>query len=154
VDLRAGAMQLDYGVRKFLYTREFLRTMRQKALAKNAEHGLQIDARALRRASTFHEIDNLYTAPVHGFRSAEDYWVRSSSKPWLRHIKVPTLLINARNDPLLPGDVLPTRAEVSDAVALEFSETGGHVGFVTGRFPGHLGWLPSRILGFFSRGER
>ncbi|HKZ02152.1 MAG TPA: hypothetical protein VJ180_07930, partial [Pyrinomonadaceae bacterium] len=112
-------------------------------------HGLPIDRRALRASSTFREIDDLYTAPAHGFRDAEEYWMRSSSKPWLRRIRVPTLMINARNDPFFSADALPTAAEVSDAVALEYSATGGHVGFVTGRFPGHLGWLPSRILRFF-----
>jgi len=125
--------------------------MKPKLLAKISTHGLPIDGRALRATSTFREIDDLYTAAVHGFRDAEDYWMRSSSKPWLRRIRVPTLMINARNDPFFPGDALPTPAEVSDRVALEFSQTGGHVGFVSGKFPGDLGWLPSRVLRFFAQ---
>jgi len=111
---------------------------------------LPLDAKALRAAGTFREFDNLYTAPIHGFRDAEDYWMRSSSRPWLPHIKAPTLLINARNDPFFASEALPTRKEVSDAVSLEYPESGGHVGFVSGRFPGHLAWLPTRILKFFS----
>ncbi|HXV84235.1 MAG TPA: alpha/beta hydrolase, partial [Candidatus Binatia bacterium] len=62
--------------------------MKPKVLAKIAAHGLGLNPRAIRTTSTFREIDNLYTAPVHGFRDAEDYWTRSSSKPWLRHVKV------------------------------------------------------------------
>jgi predicted alpha/beta-fold hydrolase len=62
---------------------------------------------------------------------------------------VPTLIINARNDPFFPGDFLPSPEEVSDAVSLEYPDSGGHVGFVSGRFPGHLAWLPRRILDFF-----
>jgi len=150
VDLAIAARRLDSGWNKLIYTSRFLRSMKPKLLAKISAHGLPIDGRALRAISTFREIDDLYTAPVHGFRDAEDYWLRSSSKPWLRRIRVSTLMINARNDPFFPGDALPTAAEVSAYVALEFSQTGGHVGFVTGKFPGDLSWLPSRILRFFA----
>jgi predicted alpha/beta-fold hydrolase len=149
VDLTIGAQRLDYGWSKLIYTSRFLRSMKPKVLAKISAHGLPIDGRALLATSTLREIDDLYTAPIHGFKDAPDYWQRSSSKPWLRRIRVPTLMINARNDPFFPGDALPTPAEVSDCVALEFSQTGGHVGFVTGIFPGDLSWLPSRILRFF-----
>jgi len=151
VDLLTAAQRLDYGWNKRIYTSSFLRPMRQKVLEKIALHNLAIDARAVRATSTFREIDDLYTAPVHGFRDAEDYWSRSSCKPWLRRIRVPTLMIGAHNDPFFPGDALPTQAEVSDRVALEFSQTGGHVGFVSGKFPGDLSWLPSRILRFFAQ---
>ncbi len=151
VDLRIGAQRLDYGWSKLIYTSWFLRSMKPKVLAKISAHGLPIDGRALRAISTFREIDDLYTAPIHGFKDAPDYWQRSSSKPWLRRIRVPTLMIGARNDPFFPGDALPTAAKVSACVALEFSQTGGHVGFVTGKFPGDLNWLPSRILRFFSQ---
>ncbi len=147
-DLKITAQRLDVGWNKRLYTRDFLRTMRRKVLAKISTHGLQLDPRLVRAARTFREFDNLYTAPIHGFKNAEDYWVQSSSKRWLKHIRVPTLVINARNDPFFPGKALPGREEVSDAVTLEYPESGGHVGFVTGNFPGHLGWLPRRILGF------
>jgi uncharacterized protein len=143
---------LDHGWNKLIYTRDFLRTMKPKVLRKIAVHGLDLDPRAIHCTSTFREIDNLYTAPIHGFRDADDYWIRSSSAPWLRHIKVPTLLINARNDPFFPGHALPTPAEVAEAVALEYPESGGHVGFVSGRFPGQLSWLPRRILSFLGGG--
>ena len=151
VDLTIGAQRLDYGWSKLIYTSRFLGSMKPKVLAKISAHGLPIDGRALRAISTFREIDDLYTAPIHGFKDATDYWQRSSSKPWLRRSRIPTLMINARNDPFFPGDALPTTAEVSDRVTLEFSQTGGHVGFVTGKFPGDLSWLPSRILRFFSQ---
>ena len=150
VDLQIAAKQLDCGLSKRLYTRDFLRTMRKKVLQKMVAHRLPLDAKSVRAAATFREFDNLYTAPIHGFRDAEDYWMCSSSRPWLPHIKAPTLLINARNDPFFPSEALPTREEVSDAVSLEYPESGGHVGFVSGRFPGHLAWLLTRILKFFS----
>ena len=149
VDLKTAAQQLDCGWNKLLYTRDFLRTMKRKVLKKIPAHDLRLDPRLIRASSTFREFDNLYTAPMHGFTDADDYWARSSSKPWLKRIRVPTLIINARNDPFFPGDALPKRQEVANAVRLEYTETGGHVGFVSGRFPGHLEWLPRRILDFF-----
>jgi predicted alpha/beta-fold hydrolase len=89
------------------------------------------------------------TAPLHGFCNTDDYWRQSSSKQWLEHIEVPTLVINARNDPFMPASVLPRSDQVSPAVSLEFPEEGGHAGFLQGPFPGKLSWLPKRILSFF-----
>jgi len=91
-----------------------------------------------------------YTAPIHGFKDADDYWTRSSSKPWLQQIQIPTLLINARNDPFLPAAALPHDGEVSESVTLDFPNFGGHVGFVSGSFPGSLDWLPKNIFQFFT----
>jgi uncharacterized protein len=149
VDLAAAAGVLDRGCRKLIYTRHFLKTLKQKTLDKIVQHELKIDLHQVRAASTFRQIDHLFTAPVHGFESAEDYWSKASSKPWLSHIRVLTLLINARNDPFLPAVALPDAAEVSPAVSLEYPDCGGHVGFVSGRFPGDLDWLPRRIFNFF-----
>jgi uncharacterized protein len=153
IDLAAAAGVLDRGCRKLIYTRYFLRTLKQKSLYKIAKHQLKIDLRRMRAASTFGQLDDLFTAPVHGFDSAEDYWAKSSSKRRLSHIRVPTLLLNARNDPFLPAAALPDVREVSPCVILEYPESGGHVGFVAGRFPGDFNWLPQRIFSFFGAGE-
>jgi predicted alpha/beta-fold hydrolase len=149
VDLNAAAGVLDFGHRRAIYTRRFLRSMRQKVLAKIAVHGLDIDPMRVRRSTTFRAIDDLYTAPIHGFKDADDYWRRASSKPWLGRIGVPTLLINALNDPFLPATALPRDSETSQLVTKEFPPAGGHVGFVAGGFPGALDWLLRRILSFF-----
>ncbi|HEY7318368.1 MAG TPA: alpha/beta fold hydrolase [Candidatus Binatia bacterium] len=154
LDLRIAAEQLDHGWNKLIYTRDFLNAMRPKVIKKIAAHGLRLDPRAIRATSTFREIDNLYTAPIHGFRDAEDYWSRSSSSSWLRRIEVPTLLINARNDPFFPGHALPKGSEVAEAITLEYPGSGGHLGFVSGTFPGQLNWLPGRILRFLGHGGR
>ncbi|MCS7102076.1 MAG: alpha/beta hydrolase, partial [Burkholderiaceae bacterium] len=98
------------------------------------------------------EFDDAFTAPVHGFRDADDYWRRASGKPWLRTVRVPLLVLNARNDPFVPAESLPTEREVSRDVHLEQPATGGHVGFARGAPPGDLGFLPQRILEFFGRG--
>jgi predicted alpha/beta-fold hydrolase len=148
LDLAAAAGELDAGIKKLFYTHHFLRSLQPRALAKIIDHDLAIDARAIRASATFRQFDDLFTAPVHGFKDAQDYWTQSSSKPWLTRIQVPTLLINARNDPFLPESALPRAEEVSEGVTLHFSLEGGHVGFVTGGFPGRLDWLPKKILSF------
>ncbi len=150
VDLHAAAAVLDFGYRRAIYTRRFLRSLKGKVLAKIAQHGLDIDPAAMQACSSFRQFDDIYTAPIHGFKNADDYWTRSSSKRWLKRIKIPTLMINAQNDPLFWAAALPTDAELSDSVTLESPDSGGHVGFVSGEFPGQLGWLPQRIAGFFA----
>ena len=154
IDLAAAADVLDRGCRKLIYTRYFLRTLKQKSLYKIAKHQLKIDLRQMRAASTFRQLDDLFTAPAHGFDSAEDYWAQSSSKRFLSSIRVPTLLLNARNDPFLPAAALPDAGEVSPCVILEYPVSGGHVGFVSGRFPGDFNWLPQRIFRFFQPESR
>jgi len=149
VDLMASGNALDQGL-NLLYVRHFLATMKTKGLAKLARHPGLYDAARVRAACTLREFDDVVTAPLHGFRDTDDYWTRASSKSLLRDVAVPTLMINARNDPFLPAHALPRPHEVSSRVKLEFPAAGGHVGFVTGAFPGNLQWLPGRILGFFA----
>jgi predicted alpha/beta-fold hydrolase len=123
--------------------------MRRKALAKLAAHPGAYSRAAVAAARTLRAFDDVVTAPLHGFRDTDDYWTRASSKPVLRDIAVPTLVLNARNDPFLPAAALPGAEDASPAVTLEQPAEGGHVGFVTGSFPGTLAWLPSRLLDFF-----
>jgi len=148
VDLMAAGDALGRGF-NLLYTRHFLRTMKAKSLAKLARFPSLYDAESVRGARTLREFDDLVTAPLHGFAGVDDYWTRASSKPWLRYIAAPTLMINARNDPFLPHHALPTRGEASPAVTLDFPAGGGHAAFVGGPFPGRLDWVPQRILDFF-----
>lgn len=150
MDLVAAGTALDRGFNR-LYTWNFLRTLRRKTSAKLRVHPTSIDARAVARTRTLRGFDDLVTSQLHGFHDAMDYWTRSSSKPWLASIAVPTLVLNARDDPFLPGWALPEAAAVSDSVTLEFPAHGGHVGFVSGRFPGSLQWLPQRVLRFFEQ---
>ncbi len=152
VDLMAAGEALGHGFAR-LYSRHFLGTLKKGALAKLERFPGLFDADAVRRASTLRDFDNVVTAPLHGFRDTDDYWTRASAKPWLGAIQVGTLLINARDDPFLPASALPTEREVSAAVRLEFPARGGHVGFVTGPFPGHIEWLPRRLMHFFEHAE-
>lgn len=148
VDLAAAGDALGRGF-NLVYTRVFLSTLKKKSLAKLEHHPGLYDAALVRSAATLRAFDNVVTAPLHGFRDTDDYWARASAKPLLRDIAVPTLMVNARNDPFLPEEALPQPSEVSDAVTLDFPEQGGHVGFISAPFPGDLRWLPRRILDFF-----
>jgi predicted alpha/beta-fold hydrolase len=122
----------------------FLSTLKPKSLAKLAAFPGLFDEARLARASTFREFDDLFTAPLHGFRDVDHYWSSSSSGPYLEHIRVPTLVINARNDPFLPEhDLLAAARKTAPAVLLEFPRSGGHVGFSGA-------WLAQRLIHFLS----
>ena len=109
IDLAAGGHAIGRGFNRQVYTRMFLRTMKPKALRKWQQHPGLFDRERLRAARTLYEFDNLFTAPLHGFRDTDDYWARASAKPHLHRIRIPALVLNARNDPFVPG-VQPARA--------------------------------------------
>lgn len=148
LDLTACGHHLARGFNR-VYTRHFLHTLKRNAAAKLCRHPGIFDERRMIAASNLYEFDDVVTAPLHGFNGAEDYWRRASSKPWLAGIRLPTLVLNARNDPFLPAQALPTPSQVAASVQLEFPRQGGHVGFVTGSLPGQLDWLPQRIFNYF-----
>ncbi|MDE1942509.1 MAG: alpha/beta fold hydrolase [Betaproteobacteria bacterium] len=151
-DLRAVAEHLSRGFNR-VYTRHFLSTLKPKALAKARQFPGQFDLNGTLRARTMQEFDDHFMAPIHGFADAHDYWARCSSGPWLPRIDVPTLLVNALDDPFVPHEALPGPAACSPAIVTDFPERGGHVGFVSGRFPGQLHWMPARLMAFFTAPE-
>lgn len=149
LDLMVSGEALGAGFNR-IYANNFLRTLKAKSLAKLQRFPGLYDAYAVRASRTLRAFDDVVTAPLHGYRDTDDYWTRASSKPLLKDIAVPTLLINARNDPFLPARALPRAREVSPAVTLEQPQEGGHVGFTSGAFPGTFDWLPRRILDFLA----
>ncbi len=152
LDMVAAGQALDRGLNR-LYAWHFLVSLKRKIRQKRAAHVAHLGHLRLTGLWTLRAFDDRVTAPLHGFRNALDYWQRASAKPLLRHIRVPTLVLNARNDPFLPASALPDASAVSPQVTLDYPETGGHVGFLTGPFPGKLDWLPRRLLAFFLLGR-
>lgn len=151
LDLVAAGNHLsDDPFNRHVYCRHFLNTLKPKVMAKAQRFPGVIDVVRISHARDLRDFDDAYTAPMHGFRNALDYWQQSSSKPWLAHITTPTLVLNARNDPFLPEPVLPSPKDASANVLLHQPATGGHVGFVTGMMPGNLRWLPDRLARFFA----
>jgi len=140
---------LDRGANR-LYARLFLRTLNPKARTIARRFPDRIDAARTRRFTRMRDFDDAVTAPLHGFADALDYWTRASSRPWLAGIAVPTLILNACNDPFVPRDALAREADVSASVTLERTAGGGHAGFLSGAPPGCLDWLPRRLLHWFS----
>jgi uncharacterized protein len=151
IDMAAGGRAIGTGFNRQVYTRMFLRTMKPKALAKLAQHPGLFDRRKLLAARTLYEFDNVFTAPLHGFRDTDDYWARGSAKPHLDRIRIPALVLNARNDPFVPASCLPRPGEVGAFVTLWQPPHGGHVGFPGGRWPGHVRTLPERVMGWIDR---
>jgi uncharacterized protein len=147
LDVHAGGRALSQGFGK-IYTRNFLKTLKVKALQKLEQYPGLFDANAMLASRTMYEFDNVVTAPLHGFRDTDDYWTRATTRPLLPEITVPTLVLNARNDPFLPGTVLPARHEVSAVIELDQPQHGGHVGFMTGPFPGRSDWLSRRVFNY------
>lgn len=149
IDLMAAGQAIDRGLNR-LYASHFLHTLKPKALAMAQRFPGRIDASAVARVRSMWAFDDVVTSRLHGFADTADYWTRASCKPWLASIRVPTLVLNARNDPFVPGESLPGPAEVADHVVLEQPAQGGHVGFMTGPMPGRLDWLPNRLVAFFA----
>jgi len=148
LDLAAGARAIGRGFGRQVYTRMFLRTMKRKALVKLRQHPGLFDAAALRAARDLRDFDQVFTGPLHGFTGADDYYARASAKPQLARIRIPALVLNARNDPFLPAAALPSAREVGAHVTLCQPRHGGHVGFARGRWPGHLRTLPESVAGW------
>ena len=152
VDLVAGSEIMSRGANK-LYSEMFLSTLKDKLIDKAKRFPDLIDLQAVMKCRTLYDFDSIYTAPIHHFKSAMDYWTKCSAKPVLKNVQVPLLLLNAKNDPFMPVWALPTEKDVSPFVYLEQPEEGGHIGFPRGNPPGDLGWLPERIMKFFSAFE-
>ncbi len=129
LDLAASGHAMGRGFNRHVYTRMFLRTMLPKAMRKWQQHPGLFSKAQLASALTLYEFDNAFTAPVHGYRDTEDYWCRASAKPVLPDIRIPALLLNAKNDPFVPASSLPTCADVASSVRCWQPANGGHVGF-------------------------
>ena len=151
VDLAAGGWAIGRGFNRLVYTTMFMRTMKPKALAKLDQHPGLFDRERMLAARDLRDFDNLFTAPVHGFKDADDYYTRASAKPHLQRIRIPALVLNARNDPFVPAWSLPAQHEAGANVTLWQPAQGGHVGFPDGHLPGHVRRMPDAVGGWLRR---
>lgn len=150
LDLTASGWAIGRGFNRQVYTRMFLKTMVPKALQKLEQHPGLFDRERLLAARDLYAFDDVFTAPVHGFKNAEDYWSRASAKPHLHRIAVPALALNALNDPFVPAASLPQAADAGSHVTLWQPAQGGHVGFPSPPFPGHVRTMPEAVTGFLA----
>jgi predicted alpha/beta-fold hydrolase len=151
LDLAAAGRAIGRGFNRLVYTRMFLGSMRPKALAALARHPGLFERERMLAARDLHDFDDIFTAPLHGFRDADDYWARASAKPHLARLRVPSLLVNARNDPFVPAASLPLARDAGASVTLWQPAHGGHAGFPQGRFPAHVLTLPQAVLDWMQR---
>lgn len=146
IDLAAGGRAIGEGFNRQVYTRMFLRSMKPKALRKLAQHPGLFSREKLLAARDLYAFDDVFTAPLHGFKGTDDYWSRGSAKPHLHTIRIPALVLNARNDPFVPASSLPGPHQVGRHVTLWQPPHGGHVGFPGGSWPGHVHTLPEAVM--------
>ena len=156
-DLGLGCDNIQRGFSR-IYQRYFLDTLRAKALEKQRRYPDLVDPARMAGVRTLREFDDALTAPLHGFADAQDYYDRSSSIHFLDGIRVPTLLLSARDDPFLPPEVLDRVGEIArrnPMLTVEFHEKGGHAGFVAGRNPFRpIYYLERRTGEFFADAVR
>ena len=147
--LAEGAKQLKTGFSR-VYQRRLLGLLKRKITGKFSARDCPFDLDEVSQLNDFFRFDDRITAPLHGFAGVMDYYNRSSSLPFLKSITVPSLLLHARDDPFMTEHVIPEDDELSEYVRLELAETGGHIGFVSGKVPGYASyWLERRIIEFF-----
>lgn len=148
-ELHHAADRMEQGLSK-LYQWHLVGTLRSTVL-KFRHMPCPMDLTNLSELKTFRQFDGQITAPLHGFTDAEDYYQRCSSRPFLCHIRVPTLILHANDDPLMNKSVVPNATELSPSIRLELSDRGGHAGFVSGAIPGYSRyWLDKRISTYLS----
>jgi predicted alpha/beta-fold hydrolase len=146
-DLQSGSLQLAKPINRW-YMRRFLFTLHEKIRALMKLMPGKIDDVGFAKLKTFKDFDDRYTAPIHGFADAEDYWRKCSCKPYLKNIRIPTLVINARNDPFLAPECFPIEeANAHPKLHLEMPASGGHVGFMGSNQEGEY-WSESRAVPF------
>lgn len=154
-DLEAGARHMERGFAR-VYVRHFLSTLTAKTAAKMERYPDLCDFQRLRRARTFFDFDELLTGPLHGFSGAHDYYQRSSSIRFLDDVRIPTLLMHAWNDPFLPKSVLTEVRRIvtrNRDLYIEFSEAGGHVGWVAGQPWRQSYYMESRVVRWLATGN-
>ena len=146
-DLKSGALKLAKKS-NYIYMRRFLKSLHEKICAKMEILPEHINDEGFNKIKTFMEFDDRYTAPIHGFRDAEDYFARASSRQFLDGISIPTLLVSAQNDPFLAAPSFPyEEAKRNPFFFFEAPQTGGHTGFFTTGNGGEY-WSERRALNF------
>ena len=145
IDLASAGRAIDRGFNRAVYARMFLSTMVPKALKKWQQHPGLFDRERVAAARTIFAFDDAFTAPLHGFAGTADYWARASAAPHLARLRIPSLVLNAGNDPFVPAHELPGPQQAGRFVTFWRPAGGGHVGFPHGGFPGRVQRMPTAV---------
>jgi len=151
MQLDVCANEMNNGFSLF-YQHHLIKALKDSLIKKYSMHDMKslinIDVSGVKKLKTFWDFDEAYVAPIHGFRSAQDYYTKCSSKQYLKDIHTPTIIIHAHDDPFMNDKILPSQADITQYISLELSEYGGHVGFIGGTIFKPKYWLESRIIDF------
>ena len=138
-----------------IYQKHLLKHLRASLLEKYRDHPMYsligLHKNDVKNIDSIYAFDDVYTAKIHGFGTAKEYYRRSSAKQYLKQIQTPTLIIHALDDPFMTKEILPQADEISSSVKLEVYENGGHVGFVSGTLLKPRYWLEDRIVNYFMK---
>ena len=145
LDLETCAARLDQWFNRRFYGSYFLSSLKEKLRVKARRYPFLARQDAIERIATIREFDDIYTAPIHGFADAGDYYRQCSALPLMHRITTPLLCLHADNDALVPVPQIPA----GGSVVLERTRGGGHAGYVSGPFPGRATWLPQRLHSFY-----
>jgi len=151
MNLAACSNRMQKGFSQY-YQYRLLKGLKLSLKKKYAYHDMEkligLKYKDVDKLKTFWEFDDAYTAPIHGFKSAQEYYSKSSSKQYLKSIQVPTLIIHSSDDPFMDKEVIPKQEELSKSIVLKLSKKGGHVGFITGTFLKPKFWLEEQIVAY------
>jgi len=154
MSLEISANTLNSGSSK-IYQKHLLKFLKASLLQKYQQHNMEKiigkKEEEINTIKTLWEFDEIYTAPVHGFKNAKDYYTQSSAKQYLKNIITPTLIIHALDDPFMSSQILPKKAELSPSITLDIQKNGGHLGFIGGSFLTPNYWLEERVISFFKQ---
>jgi uncharacterized protein len=149
-DLADSARKLNRGFSK-IYQQHLINRLSKKIRNKFKERPAPFDIDKLDKWLDFHSFDHNVTAPIHGFKSGDDYYAKSSCKQFIKNITTPTLILHSKDDPFMSSEAIPTEDEISSNVTLELTEHGGHVGFIYGKSPFNTQyWVEKRMADFFN----
>jgi len=149
--LAPSSKKLDKGFSK-LYRNRLIKALKNKIAKKLEQHpdALELSQQQLGTLQTFYDFDDQVTAKLNGYLGAQDYYEQCSSKQFLKTIKTPTLILHSKDDPFMTQEVIPSEAELSEFVTLELTESGGHVGFISGTNPLSLNYyIDERVPSWF-----
>jgi len=148
VDLKSSSIELAKR-KNFIYNYMFMKEMNEKLKVRVKKFGINISEEEIKKIKSFNQFDDIYTSVAHGFKDAEDYWKRNSSKQFLTSIRIPSLLLNAADDTFLGEGSYPfEEAKANRFLELEVPKYGGHVGFNVSFDSNKNYWLEKRILNF------
>jgi len=154
MQLDVCASKMDRGFSK-VYQYHLMRSLVPALLKKYQYHDMStligINTKEVKKLKNFWKYDDVYTAPIHGFASAHDYYEKSSSKQYLKYITTPTMIIHSVDDPFMTPAILPQKSELSKSIHMEVSPHGGHVGFVSGTLFKPKYWLEEKIVSYFQQ---